>query len=246
MLGGRVGASNNLGINLILSQDNRWTQVKISYFVHSRSDIWVGSFTADLFDISQNLGVSGLQTTSAAGYVNGWPSNTGSSNFLQAVMISGLRTSQSLASFSITLAGVNFNPTTGQITISISQATIGIYQVKITYLVFVNPHPRFTFSSFNYPGSIPSANNYNFIGVSSFGNGQAVNSLPGFYGIGIQSNLLTCIGNGCQTNCTTQANCTANGAIVNGTNCIFCVNGSTFNTSSGTCVAATIPCGLNQ
>jgi hypothetical protein len=243
-LGGRVGNSNNLGINLILNQDNRWTQVKISYFVSSRSDLWVGSFTADLFDISQNLGVSGLQSTSSQANVNNWPSNGGNSSYLQAVMISGLRTSSTLSNFSITLSSVNLNPVTGLLQINITQASIGIYQVKITYIVFVNPHPRFSFSSFSYPGSLPSSN-YNFVGVSSFGNGQT-NSLPGFYGIGIQSNLLNCFGNGCQTSCITQASCNSNGGVVNGTNCIICVNGSTFNASSGNCTSPTVPCGLNQ
>lgn len=120
LLGGRIGTSNNLGINLILNQDNRWTQVKISYFVSSRSDLWIGSFTADLFDISQNLGVSGLQSTSAQGYVNNWPANGGSYSYLQAVMISGLRTSSTLSKFSLVLSSVNLNQATGLLQINIA------------------------------------------------------------------------------------------------------------------------------
>lgn len=120
LLGGRIGTSNNLGINLILNQDNRWTQVKISYFVSSRSDLWIGAFTADLFDISQNLGVSGLQSTSAQGYVNNWPANGGSYSYLQAVMISGLRTSSTLSKFSLVLSSVNLNQATGLLQINIA------------------------------------------------------------------------------------------------------------------------------
>ncbi len=161
-------------------------------------------------------------------------------------MVSGLRTSSSLSNFSLVLSSVNLNQATGLLQINITQASIGIYQVKITYLVFINPHPRFTFSSFNYPGNAPTSSNYNFVGVSSFGNGSAINSLPGFYGIGIESNLLNCFGNGCQTNCTTQISCTSNGGVINGTNCIICINGSTFNASSGNCTTATTVCGLNQ
>lgn len=214
--------------------------------VSSRSDLWTGSFTADLFDISQNLGVSGLQSTTAFGYINGWPSGASSSSYLQAVMISGLKTSTALANFSVSLAAVALNSNNGLLTVSISPASIGIYQIKITYIVFINPHPRFGFSSFNYPGSIPASADYNLVGVSSFGNGQTTNSLPGFYGIGIQSNLLNCVGNGCQTNCINRINCTSNQGIINGTNCIICVNGSTFNASSGTCNSSSIQCGLNQ
>jgi len=245
-LGGRIGTSNNLGINLILSQDNRWTQLRVAYFVNSRSDLWAGSFTADLFDISQNLGVSGLQSTLTQGFINGWPANGASSSYLQAVMISGLRTSTSLSNFSITMSSVNLDTATGLIRVNISSASIGIFQIKITYIVFLNPHPRFSFSSFTHPGTIPSAIHYSLIGISSFGNGQNINSLPGFYGIGLQSNLLNCVGNGCRSNCTLQSNCTTNGGIINGQNCVICVNGSSFNASSGNCNSATIPCGLNQ
>lgn len=52
LLGGRVGTSNNLGINLILIQDSRWTEIKIAYLVSSRTDLWVGAFTADLFSLA--------------------------------------------------------------------------------------------------------------------------------------------------------------------------------------------------
>ena len=73
----------------------------------------------------------------------------------------------SLVELNITLFNVTLNKERGIIGLSLVNATRGINQVTITYIVFASPHPKFAIASFNFPGTIPTTD-YNFIGLSEF------------------------------------------------------------------------------
>jgi len=114
--------------------------------------------------------------------------------FLKAVFLSGIQTN--LRNFSLSLTNITFDKVRGVIGLILSNATRSIEQVTITYFVLANPHPRFVFDSFTYPGSIPSAD-YGIIGNSGFNLGF---SGPRYYGLIMESILLNCLGS-CRNSC---------------------------------------------
>jgi hypothetical protein len=91
--GGRVGNSSILGISLILLQDSRWTTTTVWYIVSSRSDMWIGEWTENIFDLNAGSdSLSTLNTTVSSCICNWIPDNTLKSNYTVYVFVSGIVT----------------------------------------------------------------------------------------------------------------------------------------------------------
>jgi hypothetical protein len=91
--GGRVGNSSILGISLILLQDSRWTKTIVWYIVSSRSDIWIGEWTENIFDLNAGSDSSSSLNKTISSCICGWVSdNTLTSNYTVYVFISGIVT----------------------------------------------------------------------------------------------------------------------------------------------------------
>ncbi len=161
--------------------------------------------------------------------------------FLKAVFLSGLQTG--LSNFSFFLTNVTFDKVRGVVGVSISNATRPIDMITISYIIFLSPHPRFTFDSFNYPGTIPVAD-YNMIGSSGFSTGGL--SGARYYGINIESILLNCFGSLCPATCITKFNCTQAKGLQSGNDCALCPNNTRYNETRKFCVPIVVSCGPNQ
>lgn len=243
-----INSSNLLGISLLLLQDSRWDRIKVSFFIHSRKDIWAGAFSQSTFvfisgpySLNGGQNNSGSLNTQIQGAVDGWQVDNSENAFLKAVFLSGLQTS--LSNFSFFLTNVTFDKVRGVIGVSLSNSTRAIDMITISYIIFSSPHPRFTFDSFNYPGTIPVAD-YGMIGSSGF----AAGGLSGarYYGINIESILLNCFGSLCPSACISKANCSQATGIQSVNDCILCPNNTRYNESRKVCTPIVILCGANE
>lgn len=123
---------------------------------------------------------------------------------------------------------------------TLTNASKGIDLVSVSYLIFVSPHPRFSYDSFFYPGALPVAD-YGIIGSSGFANNGIIGAK--YYGINIRSNNLNCVGP-CSTSCITKINCTASNGTVSSNNCIICPANAKWNDAKNSCIPI-LYCGVN-
>lgn len=182
----------------MLLQDRRWSTIKVSYLVNSRKDIWIGTFTYSLWALNSQQTNSGSLSVPIQGAVDNWSPDNSDLVFLKAVFLSGIQTS--INGFGLSLTNVTFDKVRGVLGVTLSNATRNIEQVTITYVIFISPHPRFTFDSFTYPGTVPSSD-YGILGSSGFNVGIAG---ARYYGINIESYLLNCQGS-CKTPCLVKS-----------------------------------------
>ncbi len=144
--------------------------------------------------------------------------------FLKAVFLSGLQTD--VSNFSLFLTNVTFDKVRGIVGVTLSNSTRGINLVTISYVIFVSPHSRFVYDSFNYPGTIPVAD-YGLIGSSGFTAGGI--SGARYYGINIESILLNCLGSLCSSPCISKSNCSQVTRVQSLNDCFVCPNNTRFN-----------------
>lgn len=111
---GSVGTTSSFCvIGLLLGEDNSWTSVRVYYFVSSRNDFFIGTFSAGT---SANNLVTYLLQKYAPGnsvsLVNVLPNWTSSQeNFTAVAQISGLRTTAS--TYSVSLGSSTFSASSG-------------------------------------------------------------------------------------------------------------------------------------
>lgn len=184
---------------------------------------------------------SGALNTQVQGAVDGWLVDNSDNVFLKAVFLSGLQTS--LSNFSFFLTNVTFDKVRGVIGVTLTNATRAIDMITISYVIFQSPHPRFTFDSFNYPGTIPVAD-YGMVGSSGFAPGGL--SGARYYGINIESILLNCFGSLCTSTCVSKFNCTQANGIQLGNDCGICPNNTRYNETRKVCVPIVVSCGANE
>lgn len=127
------------------------------------------------------------------------------------------------------------------ISLTLTNATRGIDLVSVSYLIFVSPHPRFSYDSFAYPGALPVAD-YGIIGSSGFTNNGIIGAR--YYGINIRSTNLNCKGV-CPTPCVSRADCTTANGTVSSRDCIICPSNTRFNETRNACIPL-LTCGVNE
>lgn len=162
--------SNLLTIIVLMNSDNRWINLRVSYFVESRADMWVGSFVGDLFSFSaclnnlNNVPLSTSVSTAVAGQFT-----QGASYYVQ-VMISGIRTS--FNRFNVGLGNPTFNSSNGILEVSIQNASRQLELIYINYVIALIQPSVFNFTFFSHPSS-SGVGSFQSIGIVSFSSANA-------------------------------------------------------------------------
>lgn len=131
------------------------------------------------FYLNNDQSNKGSVTTQVQGAVDNWSPENSSLVLLKAVFLSGIQTG--ISGYNIGLTNITFDKIRGVIGVTLANASKGIEQVTITYIIFISPHISFYLDSFSYPGPIPNSD-YGIIGSSGFSLGL---SGARYYGINI-------------------------------------------------------------
>ena len=78
--------------------DNNWDKIKVSYFISSRQDLWVGSysystlfFSSDLWSLNSMQNNTGLANAQTDGRIANWQSTQDNLTYLSYVFVSGIK-----------------------------------------------------------------------------------------------------------------------------------------------------------
>jgi hypothetical protein len=218
--------------------------VRVFYLVSSRSDFYLGTFSAGISHCSLDIYL--LQKYAPGSSISipytlsGWTASQQA--FTAVAQISGLRTTATI--YTIILGSVSFNAANGQLIAQLNlNSTPPIESISITYIVFQNSAP-FGFSSFN--AMVGSSATYQFIGITQL-NSSAGSSYAGsgFISQAATQGQLSCIGGNCPGLCITSQNCLAYSGQISGANCLLCGQGQI--AANGGCQAYNpVTCGFNQ
>ena len=187
---GRKGDANKLAISL-LTGDNEWNKITVSYMVSSRNDLHLGSFIADAFSLF-GCTHDAVDKGHFQHAVQNLPQ--GKFKYNVATYISGIRTADN--KINAKLWDPSVDSSNGVLDVKVtSNANPSIENLHVSYVIW-RANIDFDVKTFKVGDNIDA--DYQLIGVTSFNNSRDLTQ-----GLAFISDKLACIGGGCKGPCTT-------------------------------------------
>ena len=194
----------------LLTGDNAWEKITVSYLVSSRKDLYLGSFIADTFSLfgctHKSVDKDKLQHA-----IPRLPQ--GRFNYQVATYISGIRTQDNR--INARLWDPSVDASNGILDVAItSNANPSIENLHVSYVIWKGDI-GFDVKTFNPSNNVNA--DYQLIGVTSFRNSQDLTE-----GLSFLSDKIACIGGSCRGGCTTPDGCKRQGGKLVGGICLNC------------------------
>lgn len=190
---------------MLIGEDSSWTSIRVFYLVSSRSDFFLGTFSAAIY--LQQKFTSGSSISLTHNLPN-WQSPQES--FTPIAQLSGLRTTAN--HYALTVGAIAFDSLSGQLVVQLNlNSSVPIESISISYIIFAQSAP-FAFSNFNVLTG--SSATYQFVGIMQVNNGNSIYSGYGFNSQAATQAQVNCVGGNCPAQCISPIDCQRSNGLI--------------------------------
>ena len=212
---GQGKTSTEAVIVLLIDNDNSWTNMKISYIISDRSDLFLGSFITDPYFLPKNNG----NTYAFTYLIPNWVVQP--ALLYSIAQISGFKTNSNTIPF-ININKVSMNGRTGLVTVLVTiDSSLSLEYIYLSYILWINSG-KLIVNVFN-PSTI-DMNDKTIYGIK-----QIQNNKFAYHGLSFRKHAtpgtLPCIGARCPSSCVMINQCVSNNGIIANRSCFLCGNG---------------------